>query len=786
MSKKHGSNQKHKDNTKSRAFNSGLADALSSIPLKTSVPSPLGNQDAVPHNERMSDGKTQKSHGLQQGRYRQTNITSSDINTGLSDAFDKVAIPELDDSCPTPVDYDVSDFLAEMAKIPRHVCSAKRNPAIKLPSSKLRLRKHLSENENMKNFVEVCYKKQKYWYPIHSWIPVMELCEAIYKDCDNRLLIRKESKNAILGIIQSCFDRCISLDLIDRGSIERKVRKRLDKIYGKRLELKQKRLQYDKNTKADLLKISRQNSEPINYQERIRQYRARNPNDASDMSSESLKRLEEYIAANAKRVAKGNVRTLDGAFTYKVDDARTVWIGLDYGTQNVKVAFRDSMEDDQTVILELNPSADGIGKFMISPVTLVEGEQIIHKQCGEAKSPSWKHALSFYYGHSFAKDDVDIRTWMEDCNKQNTAFSGRDAEDMVLFFASIHIAFLLETIGQAVRSYYEGLAIDDDIAFRVYMCAPVAAMDQQLSQMVFQDCLTIADEMHGLLDFSSGSIAVQNALAAYDQACSLGILLEPKTCRRSRVVPEVIAEINSYAQSKSAREGVYALVDIGAGTLDLNVFRVLSTRDDGVRTPVYAAACHPNGVKHLDSLLLESFGEELSFVDRHIEEQKETSQFPDCDALARACSHSDASDLLDRLEIAHETYCDDVANRTRVTWGKAWIKRGLEREPWTRLTLFLCGGGAKIKEIQKRLEKGMPTQIIRNVKHSVLPCPREEEFKRPHWFPDDDFHRVAVAYGLTFGNDFEANITLPSEIPVVRVVRETVDVESRYISNDMV
>ncbi len=43
----------------------------------------------------------------------------------------------------------------------------------------------------------------------------------------------------------------------------------------------------------------------------------------------------------------------------------------------------------------------------------------------------------------------------------------------------------------SVPTHYRSRGIDDPLAFRVFMCAPVAALDQQLSLSVFQDCLTL-------------------------------------------------------------------------------------------------------------------------------------------------------------------------------------------------------------------------------------------------------------------------------------------------------
>ncbi len=783
MSKNRNKNHSNSARKTPQSFNAGLADGLSGISFESSLSSPNCAKEVKSHNEQNQICDLSSCfEQLLQNDSRLPNAERN-INTALNDGFESV-------------DFEMLMSKGSLAENSNKECFASKRSekslnsngygkkGEKLPSTKLRPKEDLPEWESYKNFVFIIFNGYEYSYPIHSWVPVMELCEMIYTDVVNHTLIRAESRKAIKSVVEEYCNRGKYFNFIPRSRIEVKIRRHLYKTLKNDLYKKRDQLQSGSMEifAADLPQYQPQND----YEERIRGYRARNPNDTQNFTDLVRKRLEDYIAKKAKRVREQPIRTLSGAFTHKQEDSRTVWIGLDYGTKNVKVAFRDGEEDDNSVILELNPSAHGINKYMISPVSLVKGDRIIYRKHDACWSPSWKHALSYYYGETFAKDDAEIRSWLDNCIKQNKAFSKRSTEELVLFFTSIHLAFILETAGNAIRGYYRERGIEENLAFRVFMCAPVAALDQQLSQSVFMDCLTLADEMHGVLDFSSGDISVQDAFDAYDQVSSLGILLEKRTERRSRVVPEVLAEIASFAQSKAAQEGIYALVDVGAGTLDLNVFRVVNfIKDEDVRTPVFAASCHPNGVKHLESVLAEALGYDLEISEAQFEKQKSLRQFPDINALTQADKKTNQTELYSRLKKAHGEYCDDVAQRTRLTWVEAWKKKGLERKEWTTLTMFLCGGGANIQNLQKHLEAGMPELIIQSIRHGVLPCPSENEFVRPPEFPEEDFHRVAVAYGLTFGSNLDPYIA-PSEIAKVRLCRETYDIESCYISKDMV
>jgi hypothetical protein len=524
------------------------------------------------------------------------------------------------------------------------------------------------------------------------------------------------------------------------------------------------------------------------YEERIRAYRERNRDDGATVSQAVQQRLSDYINEKTRRVLVGNQRDLSGAFTWKAEGARTVWVGLDFGTQNTKVAFRDGEMDDHSVLLETNPAAKGIARFMMAPSIGIHGKKLAFSLKHSADTPSWKHALSTYYGITYAADNKAIESWLGRAQCQCSLLSCRSHEELVIFFTSLHLAFILSQVGSLITDYYKNNDITDELAFRVFMCAPVAALEEQLSQLVFQDTLTIADQIHGLLDFDAGEVSLDEAVRAFDKVRNLGILVDQHICRRARVVPEVTAEIASYAQSRSAREGVYALVDVGAGTLDLNVFKIVHpTQKMGKTTPIYAAACHPNGVDHLESLLVAALGgAEVNGVPA-FEKQKLKNNFPDVDDLARNSTGGKgyASDIRLDLEKAHATYCQDVAERTGKTWGRAWDRRGNERDPWSRITMFLCGGGSAVCNLKENLGSGMPGNVIKQITHSILPCPSEQEFVRPSDFPVEEFHRVAVAYGLTFGTNFEP-YKLPSGLSKLQVCRETIDIEGRYISMDMV
>lgn len=644
------------------------------------------------------------------------------------------------------------------------------------------LMENVSE-EREKDCVRINCGGKRFWYDIRSWRRIFDLCDILFAYVKNAATVRIFVRKAMTQLVQSHCDRH-SFKSIPSDEAERFVLAELER-------------QFPLPGRVAAASVRASAPAPAGAQSRTGVAPAAAAAvagvatvlAAKDAGATPAARLAKYLTAKKQGRYAGATHDLSGAFTRQPDGARVVWIGLDFGTQNIKVAFRDSEDEERVVLIESSPFATGIGRYMFAPKLFVAGEWIgFADGDAGAPAPSWKHALSVYYGESYAKHDGEIETWLESTCQQSPCLGGRSKEQLVLFYATVHLAFVLGRVGQLITARYQQEGVRDPLAFRLFMCAPVGAIDSPETMAVFQDCLTMADQLCGCLDVTTGKLRIEEVVKAFDRVRTLGVLHSEQKTRRARVVPEVLAEIASYTQSRSARPGFYALVDIGAGTLDLNIFKFVRTPGSAAATtPIYAATCNPNGVRHLEHLLLEALPGCRHSDCRLFEPQKSANRFPDLGDLSACCAKAGGApaQIHSGVTSAHTVFSDAVADQTKRTWGAAWAKRGLERQEWKALTLFLCGGGSGITGIRKHLQNGMPNVILENVKSVPLPCPSEEECVRGPDFPEHDFHRVSVAYGLTFGSDFDAP-SLPSDIKHLRLVRETRDIGDGYVPMEMV
>lgn len=107
-------------------------------------------------------------------------------------------------------------------------------------------------------------------------------------------------------------------------------------------------------------------------------------------------------------------------------------------------------------------------------------------------------------------------------------------------------------------------------------------------------------------------LAEQDVLAAWSLADSaIDLETEPG------VVPEFVAQIAGYLGSPQVKEGLHALIDIGAATLDVATFNVILRNDPASppRIPIFFSAVRPFGTHYLRHNRHSRFGLDLSWDD---------------------------------------------------------------------------------------------------------------------------------------------------------------------------
>lgn len=216
------------------------------------------------------------------------------------------------------------------------------------------------------------------------------------------------------------------------------------------------------------------------------------------------------------------------------------------------------------------------------------------------------------------------------------------------------------------------------------------------------------------------------------------------------VFPEFVAQVSSYVQTPLRKEGLHVMVDAGGGTLDVTVFMVLPSKGNEDQIfPVFARAVERLGTRYLVRRRWRGANPDCS---------PEPDPFRDLPSEPRTANLLGIT--IDQLCHIDEPFRQEVVCCIGKTVKEADRKGGLR---WPG-RLFLVGGGASI-ELFQRVFRKFETMEWKYKLHGVeLPRPDDLEWAgsgRMKW------HRLAVAYGLSFDPDDIGRIRPPDDIDKV-------------------
>ena len=227
---------------------------------------------------------------------------------------------------------------------------------------------------------------------------------------------------------------------------------------------------------------------------------------------------------------------------------------------------------------------------------------------------------------------------------------------------------------------------------------------------------------------------VEKAAQSRDDAAALGVA----------VIPEVAAAATGFAKSPNRAMDLYLMVDVGAMTLDVCIFRLYRDLDGADLYPILTAEVRPLGVESL-----------YWFKNEGRTEDEFAKQ---CDRCLRA--------------VISKT------RRDRDPLADCW-------KPGNELPAFLTGGGSRNalhRRVMHQVDDYMK-QHYRNegIRLLDLPAPGTIDFPEPL----ADMGRLAVAWGLSYPPTDIGEIRPESDIPDV-LRPGTVDYGEKFVSKDQV
>ena len=243
--------------------------------------------------------------------------------------------------------------------------------------------------------------------------------------------------------------------------------------------------------------------------------------------------------------------------------------------------------------------------------------------------------------------------------------------------------------------------------------------------------------------------------------------------------PEVISEIVGYAKSPLRREGLHLLIDIGASTVDIATFILYTESGDDLFLllttevePYGAFMLHRHRLQKIN-IVVDRWKHLTHLVDGMTALPKLNEYMPSTEELS---SNSIDDEFIQKFK----SLVKDVVVTTR-------ISRAPSSHHWGEgLPVFLCGGGSQ-SEVYKDAIK-VCSDILTNTLHiadfDFKNIPKPEGLEAPGLLAEN-YHRIAVAYGLSHDPDNIGKVVAPSQIGDIYRQEIQIDYTENYIGTNM-
>lgn len=265
--------------------------------------------------------------------------------------------------------------------------------------------------------------------------------------------------------------------------------------------------------------------------------------------------------------------------------------------------------------------------------------------------------------------------------------------------------------------------IDEGIRWRLHVGLPTKSWDSDATTEKFK---TVAQAAR-VLACMTGPVTRTAALEA--------LRMTDKVDRPAvDVFPEFACQLYSYLLSPERREDLHALVDIGAGTLDIAYFNVFM-RDGEALLPIFASEVDRLGAHYLIAALS---GAESSTAWTDGESSLSDEEV----GRKLGCS---PNDVCSRRSLYLNSVAEVFNLATSVARTTYPTSPAFQRAENVRL--FLCGGGSRIPSLKQRFDRIAREAVnVMGIKFQV------SELVRPHDIVGKlgaGFDRLSVAYGLS-------------------------------------
>lgn len=460
-------------------------------------------------------------------------------------------------------------------------------------------------------------------------------------------------------------------------------------------------------------------------------------------------------------------RTLIDAFIQRqkqeTSDRVRVNIGLDVGTSFTKVVWRDSLRE-RSRALKVNSKRKGIDAFLLPSRVWTDGTSLFWGDGDDETSGRVEHfkmCLSCVgEGGECGPARCPLTDWSPFLSLPCPS------ESPVELVSAFFLANLISTARRLITEELRSQGIKKEIHWSANLAVPVKQMDNTKVVETFERSLSTAWLMSSVLDEHPTLCEVGEITRCFEEATAAA-KNESLDCF---VYPEVGAQVASATLSQSARDGLYSFVDVGAGTIDVSVFRLAADRGDASQQ-VYDAEVLKLGAAHLEAAAAQGLMRISKQTFRDLKEGKITPKQAEL-----ALTKLSATCYPDALALLRDIAVDLLVPVLRDAFEKEKF-----RSAWKQMYLILGGGGAKL-QVYRDASEDVFKRLAERFEMRPLSAPADFD---SNGFPNAEFHRLAVAYGLSFEIVNLPEVVLPRDVVPLKPI-EGVSSRREMITKDLV
>ena len=235
--------------------------------------------------------------------------------------------------------------------------------------------------------------------------------------------------------------------------------------------------------------------------------------------------------------------------------------------------------------------------------------------------------------------------------------------------------------------------------------------------------------------------------ASYRLENETGIL--PESERRVFSIPESVAQVASYLVSLQRKEGLHAVIDLGAGTTDVSIFN-LSLLSGSAISYWYAARNIPQGMDRIERRVAQQLHEDSRREKCSAERVTERMEF---------LSLNPRESNVVREELRKIWSSKDYHR----TWGTAYHYKLKKQTSWQNVEVFISGGGSGFSDPAEDIFSRPWRWSNLKCEYPVRELPEPDNYAAQSC--DAPFLRMAVAYGLAIPRPELEEYILPSHTP---------------------